>query len=354
VNDRYRDDGMGDAVFSNPRKTNIEAYRDGLRLVREAAGKETFILGCCTPQNMRSYGGAIGLVDAMRIGPDNGAAWRSLLRGPTYGSRQYFLHGRVWYNDPDPVYVRTNLPLPQAQAICSWVALSGQLNLSSEWLPGLSGERLDLLKRTLPSHGLRPRPADLFEQEPPRVWLLEDQRRSPQRRVVGLFNWADQEAVFDYPLEQIGLDAKTEYVAFDYWKNTLVPSVTHRLQTRVTAQSCQVLAVRPRSDWPQLISTSRHITQGMVEVREETWDGRRRSLRGRSNVVAGDSYELRIVTGSRNTRWNVREVRLSSADQAAGVSASLQREDSLLRVTITSPANREVTWAVSFDRAPKQ
>jgi len=74
---------------------------------------------------MRSYGGAFGLVDAMRIGPDNGANWKSILRGPTSGARNYHLHGRIWYNDPDPLYVREKLPLDQARAISAWVTLSG-------------------------------------------------------------------------------------------------------------------------------------------------------------------------------------------------------------------------------------
>ena len=59
-------------MLHDPDKTNIEAFRSGLKLVREAAGKDVFLLGCCASQNMRSYGGAFGLVDAMRVGPDNG------------------------------------------------------------------------------------------------------------------------------------------------------------------------------------------------------------------------------------------------------------------------------------------
>ncbi|HWH68938.1 MAG TPA: glycoside hydrolase family 36 protein, partial [Candidatus Sulfotelmatobacter sp.] len=257
VNSGYKNDNIGDAVFHNPNKSNIEAYRDGLKLVREAAGSNIFILGCCAPQNMRSYGGAFGLVDAMRIGPDNGTEWRSLLRGPTFGSRHYFLHGRIWYNDPDPVYVREKVPLNQAQLICSWVTLSGQLNLNSEWLPGLPAERLDLLKRTMPSHGLRPRPADLFEHELPSLWLLTDTRRSPRRDVVGIFNWESKEQTFEYALDRLGLNRDTEYVAFDYWQNTLMPCIQGRLQLSVPAQSCRILAVRPRANHPQLLSTSR-------------------------------------------------------------------------------------------------
>ena len=43
--------------------------RSGLKLVRNAAGKDVFLSGCNLSQNMRSLSGSIGLVDSMRIGP---------------------------------------------------------------------------------------------------------------------------------------------------------------------------------------------------------------------------------------------------------------------------------------------
>jgi hypothetical protein len=343
VNSGYKDDGIGDAVFHNPDKSNLEAYRDGFRLVRKTVGRKVFILGCNGPQNMRSYGGAFGLVDGMRIGPDNKSDWKSLLRGPTFGSRHYFLNGRIWYNDPDPLYVRDKVPLNHAQLICSWVTLSGQLNLSSEWFPGLPAERLDLLKRTLPSHGLKPRPADLFERDLPSLWLLTDTRGEPRRDIVGIFNWESKEQRFDYPLERLGLEAKAEYVAFDYWQNALVQPLKGRLQITVPAESCCILAVRPRASHPQLLSTSRHITQGIVDVLEEKWDEKARALTGRSKVVAGDPYELRIMANSAADA-----VQVSSDAHTAGVRAALKQENELVRATIESPATMELFWSVQF------
>ncbi|HUB86473.1 MAG TPA: alpha-galactosidase, partial [Verrucomicrobiae bacterium] len=96
VNSSYVDDHMGDAVFSNPAKPNIEAFRDGIKLVREAAGTNVFFDGCNIAQNMRSYSGSFGLLDAMRVGPDNSASWSGWQRSTQYGSRHYFLQGRVW------------------------------------------------------------------------------------------------------------------------------------------------------------------------------------------------------------------------------------------------------------------
>jgi hypothetical protein len=341
VNTGYKEDGIGDAVFHDPNKSNIEAYRDGLKLVRAAAGKDVFILGCNGPQNMRSYGGAFGLVDGMRVGPDNKSDWKNLLRGPTFGSRHYFLNGRVWYNDPDPLYVRDSVPLNQAQLICSWVTISGALNTSSEWYPGLSPERLDLLKRTMPSHGLPARPVDLFEDDLPGAWLLTDDRHAVRRDVIGLFNWEQHEKQFTDSLEKLGLNGKTDYVAFDYWKNALVPTIKGQLQISVPGQSCCVLALRPVANHPQLISTSRHITQGVVDVLDEKWDGASKTLSGRSKIVGGDPYELRVVLPDKN--WRAAAVEISG-----GGAAPVTQTDELVRATIQSATSGEVGWAMRF------
>ena len=245
VNDAYRDDGLGDAIFHDPGKSNIEAFRDGLKVIREAAGPQTYLLGCCVAQNMRSYGGAMGLVDAMRIGPDNQPDWPGLLVGPRHGSRHYHLHGRVWHNDPDCLYARPSLPLNQVRLLASWVTLSGQLSISSEAFAQLPPERLDLLRRTMPAHGQPARPVDLFDNELPRIWLVSARGTAPRRDVVGLFNWKETEAAFDEPLERIGVPAEGEQVAFDYWGNVLIGPFKDRLQQRVAGQSCLVLAYVP-------------------------------------------------------------------------------------------------------------
>lgn len=348
VNDAYKDDKMGDAVLHNPNKTNIEAYRDGLRLIRQTAGKDTFILGCCAPQNMRSYGGPFGLIDAMRIGPDNGPDWGGIRTGPTYGARNYHLHGRIWYNDPDPLYVRASLPIDQARSICSWVTLSGQLSASSDSYPDLTPERVDLLKRTMPSHPLRPRPVDLFEANIPSIWLLTDTRTAVRRDVVGLFNWDDKkELVVDRPLSNIGLDAEAEYVAYEYWSNKLTGPFKGSLKQTLAPATCAVLSVKPLAAHPQVLSSSRHITQGIIDVVGEKWLAQARQLSATSKLVAGDSYEVRIVTTTTSGRSKALKAEVSSADQAAGVTVRLQEEDGLARITLKSPTTRDVTWVLS-------
>lgn len=349
VNDGYKDDHIGEALLHDPDKTHIEAFRDGLKLVREVAGPKVFLLGCCVSQNMRSFGGSFGLLDAMRVGPDTGAGHI----GAPHASRNYFLHGRVWQNDPDCVSVRKATPLNQARMNASFTAIAGHLFYNSDWMPDLPAERLDILKRTLPAHELKPRPVDLFENDPARIWLLSDTRQSPRRDVVALYNWSQSKAAtIACALDRLGLPAEQEFVAFDFWANKFVPPFRRQLSTELPAASCRVLAVRPVASHPQLLSTSRHVTQGIVDVLEEKWDATGRTLSGVSRVVASDLYELRIIVPIGGASWRAREVLLASADMTAGVASKFTQDGPKIRATLSSPTSREVHWQVRFEPAP--
>lgn len=88
----------------------IEAYVEGLRLVREGIGDDAVLLGCGAPILP-----SIGHVDAMRISPDialdfdppgandDAPAGRNALRN---GRARAWQHGRLWVNDPDCLIVR--------------------------------------------------------------------------------------------------------------------------------------------------------------------------------------------------------------------------------------------------------
>ena len=349
VNTGFKDDELGAATLHNPEKTHVEAYRDGLKLVREAAGEDVFLLGCNLAQNMRTMGGSFGLVDAMRVGPDNGRKWPQMCRGPFSGSNLYFLHGRVWYNDPDPIYVTDGIPVEQVRALVSWVALTGQLNASSEDYKALSPERIHLLQRSMPAHGLKPRPVDLFEEKTARVWLLTDDRRAPRRDVVGLFNWDEKEqAHISSSAERIGLPRADRYVAFDYWADKFVGPFSESLESDLPPASCRILAIRPVSAQPQVIGTSRHITQGVTDLLEEKWDPGARTLAGTSRVVANDPYELRIAAMGRGNPWKATGVSVSQGDSDTATIQLVGQDGWQIRVRIDSPESRDIRWSITF------
>jgi len=344
----YGDDRLGDAVFRDPSKTNVEAYRDGLALVREAAGDDVFLLGCNIAQNFRTLGASFGRVDGMRIGQDIGANWDSIKSCAQMGTRLYFLHNRVWYNDPDCLMLRKPLTLAQARAWGAWIAVSGQLNIVSEWLPGLPAEKLDVVRRSMPNHGLCGRPVDLFESNMARIWQLTSGSGAERRDIIALFNWSGQAAAITVPLAKLGLPwaARDAYVGFDYWGGKFIGPFSGALEAKVPPNSCRVLAVRSAADRPQVISTSRHITQGVADLSSEKWAVATKTLSGTSKVVAGDPYEIRIVAPK---GLKAGAAKASAAGTKAKTTIQITDAGPNVRAVISSTQNRGVRWSVKFE-----
>ena len=238
VNDGYKEDHFGNTLpFHDPLVSNIEAYRSGLKLLRKNAGDDVFFSGCCVAQNMREFC-AIGLVDSMRIGPDYNADGNGTKTGPIRGSRLYFLNGRVWWNDPDPCIVRASgeamgcqpVTLDQARMGASWVAITGQFFLISDWLPDLPSERLEVLKRTMTHHHATARPVDYFDHFLPATWLVTGTNDPVCRNVIGVFNQETNELNLDYSCAKLGLDPAKSYYAYDFWANSARAVVPRRLR----------------------------------------------------------------------------------------------------------------------------
>jgi len=344
----YTEDNFGDSVVFNKEKTNIEIFRDALKMVRETAARDTFLLGCCCPQNFRSYSSSFGLVDAMRIGPDNGGNWNGWLTSPRASTVHYFLNGRIWYNDPDPVYLREGISMDQVRAMCSWQGLSGSLTVFSDSIGNLSDERLDVFRRIIPSHTATARPVDILENDERRIWLVTDTKGQTRRDVIGIYNWTGNPVDCVYDMGYIGLEPGIKYAAYEFWTGrTMI--LGGKLEVKLLPASCMVLAVRPLLERPFLLSTSRHVTQGMVDVAQEMWVQRTGVLSGRSSVVGKEPYELRIVAVSPWADWTVAGVSVSSADSRKGVKIEPGRsEKGLARFIINAPASREVSWSVKF------
>ncbi len=342
VNTAYGNKDFGKSTLHDPGMTHIEAYRKGLRILREEA-PGTFILGCNVSQNMRSMGPAFGMIDGMRIGPDNGGAaggsWGAVTKGAWHGTNLYFLNGRVWHNDPDPVYPRASNPIDRARWMCSWLAVAGDMHTSSEQYSTLPPERLDLLRRCLPGHNEKARPVDLFETDKPRIWHVPTERMD----LVGLFNFSDREAdEVVYDLDKLGLDGTKTYVGFDYWANEFIGPIEGQLKRTVAPASCQILALRPVADHPQLLSTSRHITQGIIDVLEEKWDPTAKTLSGKSDVVGGDPYELRIALPA-GGGWKIGRINIYNAD------VSVTEQPGSARIVVETAESREVSWSMRFE-----
>lgn len=346
VNNEYQDDDLGKTLRFNPKITPIQAYRMGLDTLRDAAGEDIFFLGCCMVQNLRSFGASFGGFDAMRVGPDNGPNAKSLPRGPRYSTRYYFLNKRVWHNDPDPMYFRKEVSTDAARMLATWVTLSGTLGASSYDYYKLPPERIDILKRTMPSHtSLHSRPLDFLQNDIAHAWLLTDSTSGPQRILVGHFNWNNHKDLhIETRLSDIGLDPDKQYIGFDYWNNEFIAPFSGTLHSCLAPFSGRSIAVYPVENHPQLISTSRHITQGIVDIKKEHWSGNTLHITGR--IVANDPYELRIAVPLDKSSWTLEEIITTGAPK--GTTSTFKQDGPNIRITLKSPVTTEIELALKF------
>jgi alpha-galactosidase len=137
--------------------------RAGYDAVRAGAGDDVVLLGCGCP-----LGAVVGVVDAMRIGPDVAPSWdvapeTAVLPGYDAAApstrnawvstlTRSFLHRRLWANDPDCVMLRTtdtNLSPAAARAWAYAVAVSGGLALVSDDLTQLGADARALLDEVI-------------------------------------------------------------------------------------------------------------------------------------------------------------------------------------------------------------
>lgn len=263
-----------EGIRHDPRVTRAEAYRRGIERIREAIG-DRFLLGCGAPQLP-----SVGVVDAMRIGPDVAFNWTPIwadLSAPAVANAlrntaaRYFMHRRWWLNDGDCVLVRTrgdqsDLVLNEMRTLVTCIALSGGLTLDSDNLPTIRPGRLKYLKMALPPSGIAARPVDLFHSENPRTQVLHVDKPWGQWWIVSLMNWRDKTGKTEVTPGELGLP-EGAYHVYNFWRQRYVGVRSDTLTfRRHQPHESIVLCLKPVSDQPDLLTSTFHVTQGAAEV----------------------------------------------------------------------------------------
>lgn len=264
-------------------KTRAQALALGLKLIREAAGEETFLLGCGCP-----LGTAVGVVDAMRISADVAPSWgakvygvplplldepatRNAIRNTITRSA---LHKRWWLNDPDCLLVReaTELSLAEVQALASVIALSGGMFLVSDDMTRLSAARREIVEKVLPLDfpAWRLQVPALLTKEMPTELRVDLQGAVGMWQLVGLFNWSER------PLRQ-QLNVQGESHVWDFWNEAYTRVGGGAAYTvELAPHSGRLLGVRAVTAGPQFIASTLHFSQGL-EILE--WQGTAQGVR---------------------------------------------------------------------------
>jgi hypothetical protein len=334
--------------FHDPTLGAAEVYRRGLEIMRAGAGDGCHILEC-GPGNT-----TVGLIDSMRIEADinygyGAAAWKQYFQDPSCSAaaaaKRYYFHRRTWINDADHVCMDL-LTTRQAEAAATIIAFSGGHMISGDRLVDLDPAKLEILKKVTPSYGEAAVPVDLFDADIPTTFVLHVERPFAAWSLVAIFNPALDVAVERrFPLSRLGLGSGRRYLAFDFWRQRLVGDVTHELGVRVEPGSVTLLALHAATGAPQLLSTSRHVTQGGIEIEDVRWNDAERNLSGVSTGPPQSAHDVFVyLPDGHPWTWGGRHVYFRDY---AGYSLKLV-DSNVMRVHVRFENESRVPWKIDL------
>ena len=295
--------GFADTAFST-----TSAYREIFRLCREGLGPDAYIhernLGGAAHEETPRLDVTAGIVDIQRVWGDAShfepeMASRMGLRW--YKSRSVFLYypdGKSFYMDGKPIadYKR--------RAFLTIIGfLSGRLEIGTS-IGSMTDDMFHDVTRLFPMFGgtQSPRPVDMLHgAEHPSVYvyrvtddwlqvmLLNNGKRT---RVISALLSGDQAET-----GSLGLEPNATYHAFAFWSQQYVGLLKgqDRLSLKLRGGEAAMVSVRKQQDYPQVISTNRHMMQGMVECHDIKWDSKAKTLSGRVDVVGGEDFVLTVA-----------------------------------------------------------
>ena len=282
--------------YHAPGTTAAMNLRRGLEIIREEAGDETFILGCTC-----HFGPAVGLVDAMRVGPDVKETWAagpnpSVKHAMRLTLQRNWMHNRWWANDPDCLIVRetdTELNEAETRFLATGIALSGGMVVASDDLPKVGPDRQEMALALFPPPGVAARPLETADGPAPRAWRAE---LGEGRALIGILNW-DDTAVW-VPWGEL---LKPGEVAFDVWNRRMLPMGDVYLRPHEGA----LWQVTGPGKTPRVVGDTGHLAyqglfqrqvSGRLQVRN---DGRR--ARTLAIQHRGQAWEVDMAPGE--MRW---------------------------------------------------
>jgi hypothetical protein len=340
------------AHFEGKKRDGEQSFRRVLEVAREELGPAPYVLACwgVLPE-------VAGIADGCRLGTDG--------FGPAALQQFNSWNNVVWRNDPD------HLDLVAGEEILRPVLVSmagAQMLLTDRVEVYRDDEKIEGARRSAPV--LFSVPGQLYDHDPRKTdallrgerhagganpepvdadqegalcpsWLLEIDRPFEHWNVLARLSYEPLPAT-DLRFADLGLPGEKTYLVYEFWSRRFVGSFTGSFPARAQgSREVSVYAIREKLDRPQVLSTSRHISQGGVDLVSVSWDPAMLVLSGESRVVARDPYSLAI---------HVPPGFAVVAAELDGRPTSTTANGEMVRVGSTLAASGQIAWKVCFRR----
>ncbi len=279
--------------MKNPSLTSKEAYRKMVKKTREVLGEDRYMLSCSgSGDRMVLWAGDI--FDAARVGGDIFKWEEFKAQGVDLVLKYYPLHNNLLHLDCDNVVMREEFNnLTQAASRISFVSMLGLPVTIGDEFDALDEARINLIKQCIPVLDVHSTNAVKGQKSTNITKInLAIERKWESYNVVNVFNTTDKKAKTklnfynDLSLEE------GKYLVFDYSKNEFLGVIEKELELALDACETKILSVRKKKDTPQIISTSRHISQGATEI--SSVEFKNNTLSVKAELIANIPYTITL------------------------------------------------------------
>lgn len=311
---------MPDGYYDQKMIPGPQAFREGLRLIREASEADTYLVAGTGPTFH-----CIGLMDAVRVGDDHGEGrplnkggkalypatfginkpsfWASDLQATNALASHSYMHRKLFLVDSGNVMtVDKPMPLPEAQRSATLFGINGGPIMLGDDFGQLDDERLHLVKKVFPRLPECARAIDLFETpEPdyPKIFHLPVRTKWDDWELVAVFNYEMNGINRDIELNRLSLNATQSYMVWDFWNERYLGIFSGKIPVQIASGAVSLVRIARARDYPWPLSTDLHVRQGQAEIENAHWDPTNMTLTVRALRPDGErgSLFLRIPKG---------------------------------------------------------
>ena len=303
--------GMEDA-FS----TTASAYRTVFQLARTGLGPHAFL-----DERNLDHGSDItlGIVSSQRIWGDTDKVSPLMI---TKGALRWYKNRKVVSYDMDAKNLLKVQPANTdgvRKLLTLMYTTCGRFLMANSF-DRLSPEMLRDLSRIFPypDTWISARPVDAFISKYPEIFAFKVSEGWYQLVVYNSDdkNPANKTINFGSPdyFGALDLKADKKYCAWEFWDNKLAGEFlgSELLKLDLRPGEAKMISIREKTDTPQLISTDRHIMQGLMETMSLKWNPETLELTGQVNMIQGEPMNL-IFT---NSGFSLKSAELTSGTAA--------------------------------------
>lgn len=174
----------------------------------------------------------------------------------------------------------------------------------------------------------------------PSLWLLPVPASYENWNIAGIFNWSHGADSYDLSARALGLSTQKTYYLYEIWSDRYLGEMKGSMRLNLAPTSCDIISIHEKRDIPIVLSTSRHITQGAVDIADEQWNGDAKILSITSQNLLPEPYK---VTFSVPQLLVFRRI-VSTEDHT-----EKEISKGIWQVTFSKPSGKTMRWGIELE-----